>query len=63
MTTQTKPKRRRKTTAKPKTTYPVQSDCGPSFFAHALTIQGRFTLAWMLFKAAVRILVKGRALV
>ena len=57
----TKPKRRRKPTARKKTTNPVNSE--PSFFAHALTIQGRFTLAWMLLCAAVRILIKGRALV
>lgn len=64
MTTTTKPKRKRtpKPRAKPKT-YPVTTDGPPSFFAHALTVQGRFTLSWMLLCAAVRILVKGRALV
>jgi hypothetical protein len=64
MTTPTKPKRRRKPTARKKTTNPISNDDGePSFFAQALTMQGRFTLSWMLLCAAVRILVKGRALV
>jgi hypothetical protein len=63
MTTQAKPKqRRRKAAAKPKTTIPVTAEA-TSFFAHALTIQGRFVLAWIMIKAAVRILIKGRALV
>ena len=61
MTTPTKPKRRRKPTARKKTTNPISSE--PSFFAHALTIQGRFSLSWLLLCAAVRILIKGRALV
>lgn len=63
MTTATKPKRKR--TSKPKarkTNQPVSAE-EPSFFAKALTVRGRFTLAWMMLKAAVRILVKGRALV
>jgi len=60
--TTTKPKAKRKRVSKPKTTQPITSEV-TSFFATALTIQGRFTLAWMLFKAAVRILIKGRALV
>ncbi len=64
MTTPTKPKRRRKPTARKKTTNPISNDGGePSFFAQALTMQGRFTLSWMLLCAAARILVKGRALV
>jgi hypothetical protein len=62
--TTTKPKRRRKPTARKRTTNPISDDGGePSFFAHALTVQGRFTLAWLLLCAAVRILIKGRALV
>lgn len=64
MTTATKPtpKPKRKRAAKPRTTLPVTAEA-TSFFAHALTIRGRFTLAWMMFKAAVRILIKGRAIV
>lgn len=55
-----KPKRKR--ASKPKTTQPVTAEA-TSFFAHALTVRGRFILSWMMFKAAVRILFKGRALV
>ena len=65
MTTQAKPKQRRRKAAakpKPKTTIPVTAEA-TSFFAHALTIQGRLVLAWIMIKAAVRILIKGRALV
>lgn len=60
--TTTKPKSKRKRVSKPKTTQPVTSEV-TSFFASALTIRGRFILSWMLLCAAVRILVKGRALV
>ena len=64
MTTQTKPKRKRSSKPRAKSkTYPVATNGEPSFFAHALTVQGRFTLSWMLLCAAVRILIKGRALV
>lgn len=63
-TTTTKSKRRRKTTANNKPNYAaVTAGDEPSFFARALTIKGRFTLAWILLCAAVRILIKGRALV
>jgi hypothetical protein len=60
--TTTKPKTKRKRVSKPKATLPVTTET-TSFYAHALTVQGRFVLAWMMFKAAVRILIKGRALV
>lgn len=63
--TTTKPKPKRKRASKPKTTTttrPIAAET-TSFFAQALTIQGRLTLSWMMFKAAVRILIKGRALV
>jgi len=60
MTTQTKPKRR-STTRKRKTK--TETPAPNAFFAKALTVSGRFTLAWMLFKAGLRILIKGRALV
>lgn len=60
--TTTKPKPKRKRAFKPKTTQPVDSEV-TSFFAQSLTIQGRLVLSWMMFKAAVRILIKGRALV
>ena len=59
-TAKTKPKRKK--SVKSTTTIPVKAEA-TSFFAHALTIRGRFTLSWMMLKAAVRILINGRALV
>ena len=62
--TTTKPKRKRST--KPKKANPSYvpvSQEEPSFYAKAIGVRGRFTLSWMLFCAAVRILIKGRALV
>lgn len=60
MTTQAKPKRRstKKRKTQTKTSAPANS-----FFAEALSVRGRFALSWMLFKAGLRILIKGRALV
>jgi len=55
----TKPKR----TRKPKSTYPVQPTEEPAFYAKALTFGGRFILAGILLRAAVSVLVRGKALV
>lgn len=61
MTTEAKPKAKRKRAPR-KTTNPATVE-EPSFYARALSIEGRFALAWMLQKAAIRILIRGRALV
>lgn len=60
MTTPAKPKRRSSGKRKTKTQIPAPAD---SFFAEALSVRGRFTLSWMLFRAGLRILIKGRAIV
>lgn len=69
----TKPKTKPTTKRKRKTSTPLcngssycRVDIGipePAFFAKALSFKGRFILGWILFVAAVRVLVTGRALV
>jgi hypothetical protein len=60
MTAKTKPKTKR--SRKPKPTYPLKTE-EPAFYAKALTPGGRFILAGILLRAAVSVLVRGKALV
>jgi hypothetical protein len=68
-TTKEKPKRTRKRTTTSKRNASADKSCCKkpaqveSFFAAALTVRGRFMLSWMMLKAAMRILIKGRAMV
>jgi hypothetical protein len=58
-TTKTKPKRKSRKT---KSTYPIQPE-ESAFYARALTVGGRFILAGVLLRAAISVLVRGKALV
>jgi hypothetical protein len=61
--TKTKPKRARKAKSTYPIKYPIEPEEPPAFYAQAMTLGGRFVLAGVLLRAAVSVLVRGKALV